>query len=343
MSPLPPALLRRLTQAPAAQAWPAAVAHALAVCSRPLDAAHAVGEVVRRERQLAALDNALAGCAWELWQELPANVPSTVQRLVQWWAQPYGGKAVLLLDGLSLRELPWLLQGAAQHGFTQHGVAATACEQPGNTQPFARALGFGSRSALRHNGAGAAHKLQPARTECTALPWSDCAALLDATPNWLFWHEWPDSQLHDGAGAGQGLDLLARHAAEQLTSDAFWAFVRKLAQGRRLVITSDHGYAATGYFPDADGPVAEYLKRRFGSSRSSVVAGAVGDAFADATSPFLPPVALQSSGAHGTHDQALGRRKWKSPGGYPTLAHGGLTLLEVLSPFVELELSVPPA
>lgn len=334
MSPLPPALLRQITQAPAAQAWPAAVAHALAVCSRPLDTAHAVGDVVRRERELAALDNALAGCAWELWHELPANVPSTAQRLLQWWAQAYGGKAVLLLDGLSLRELPWLLQGAAQHGFTLHGVVATACERPGNTQPFAKALGFGSRSALQHNAAGAAHKLQPARTESAALPWPDCAALLDATPNWVFWHEWPDSQLHDGAGAGQGLDLLARHAAEQLTSDAFWAFVRKLAQGRRLVITSDHGYAATGYFPDADGPVAEYLKRRFGSSRHSAGAG-MG---ADETSPFLPPVALQTTGAHGKHHQALGRRKWKSPGGYPTLAHGGLTLLEVLSPFVELSL-----
>ena len=33
---------------------------------------------------------------------------------------------------------------------------------------------------------------------------------------------------------------------------------------------------------------------------------------------------------------ALGRRKWKSQGGYPTLAHGGLSLLEVLTPWVEM-------
>ena len=34
---------------------------------------------------------------------------------------------------------------------------------------------------------------------------------------------------------------------------------------------------------------------------------------------------------------ALGRRKWKCQGGYPTLTHGGLSLLETLSPFIELE------
>lgn len=33
---------------------------------------------------------------------------------------------------------------------------------------------------------------------------------------------------------------------------------------------------------------------------------------------------------------ALGRRKWKSQGGYPTLTHGGLSLLEVAVPFIEL-------
>jgi hypothetical protein len=31
-----------------------------------------------------------------------------------------------------------------------------------------------------------------------------------------------------------------------------------------------------------------------------------------------------------------GRRKWKSAGGYPTLIHGGLSVLEVAVPFIEL-------
>jgi hypothetical protein len=95
-----------------------------------------------------------------------------------------------------------------------------------------------------------------------------------------------------------------------------------------LVITSDHGYAATGYFPDVDGDVGQFLKMGFSSGRSKPGAGDTG--------PFVPPVALQIAGPHGAHLLALGRRKWRSPGGYPTLTHGGLSLLEVLSPFVEL-------
>lgn len=321
-------LLHELTHAPAAQAWPAVVAHALAVCSAPLAPATAVGQVTRRERELGVLDTLLCGCAWELWQELPDCVESTAERLVRWWAEEPGAKAVLLLDGLSLRELPWLLHGAMRRGYTVHATQATLCERPGHTQPFAKALGFAGRSALAHNGAGAAHRLHGARTECAALPWADCAALVDAHPHWVFWHEWPDRQMHDGAGAGQGLDLLTRHVAEQLTSDAFWAFVARLAQGRRLVITSDHGYAATGYFADADDRAKAVLRPTFGARRSTAGTGDAGE--------LLPPVMLAATGNHGDHMQVQGRWKWPSPGGYPTLAHGGLTLLEVFSPYLEL-------
>ena len=59
---------------------------------------------------------------------------------MRWWRETYGAKAVLILDGLSLRELPWLLQGAKAHGFTTHEVSANASELPGETDEFARAL-----------------------------------------------------------------------------------------------------------------------------------------------------------------------------------------------------------
>ena len=185
-------------------------------------------------------------------------------------------------------------------------------------------------SSDQANGGGLAHRLQPAQTETIDLPWKDCEGLVDnasGAKNWVFWHHWPDAKLHD-YGAGQGLELLTRDAAQQLSSDDFWSFIERLATGRRLVITSDHGYAATGYFPDADGEVASHLKQTFSSGRSKAGNGDAG--------PFVPPVALQIDSPHGAHLLALGRRKWRSQGGYPTLTHGGLSLLEVLSPFVEL-------
>ncbi len=329
-------ILQRLTQGTAADAWRFIIERTLEIASRPLAEGNAPGEVVKRDRETGELDLFLASSGWDLWRcfgrpEI-SGVERTSDRLARWWAEPsYGtARAVLVLDALSLRELPWLLQGAKERGFTLHGVAATASELPGETNEFARALGLASRSQLQANGGGLTHKLQPAQTESIDLPWKDCEGLVgnaSGAKNWVFWHHWPDAKLHD-YGAGQGLELLTKDAAQQLSSDDFWAFVERLATGRRLVITSDHGYAATGYFPDADGDVAAHLKQIFSSGRSKAGNGDVG--------PFVPPVALQIDSPHGAHLLALGRRKWRSQGGYPTLTHGGLSLLEVLSPFVEL-------
>lgn len=320
--------LQALTQGSDADAWRVIVDQAVEIASKPLATNNAPSEIVRRDREIGALDLFLSSSGWDLWQAFSKSVERTSDRLTRWWSEPFSAKAVLILDGLSLRELPWLLQGAKERGFTIRDVAVCASELPGETDEFARALGFASRSKLQNNGAGLAHKLQIAATESVDLPWQDCEALIGNAPNQIFWHHWPDAKLHDDSGAGQGLEMLAKDAAEQLTSDDFWHFVARLATGRRLVITSDHGYAATGLFPDADGEAKTFLKQTFASGRSKVGGGDCG--------PFVPPVALQISNDHGTHLLALGRRKWPSQGGYPTLAHGGLSLLEVLSPFVEL-------
>lgn len=324
-------VLRSLTKGTPEDAWRVIIEKAIEIAAKPLAAGNAPSEVTKRDREIGTLDHFLSTSGWDLWQAFGDTVERTSDRLVRWWAEPYSAKAVLILDGLSLRELPWLLQGAKERGFTLHEVTANASELPGETNEFARALGFGSRSQLQNNGGGLANKLAPIRTECVDMPWKDCAGLIDAAQgakNWMFWHEWPDKKVHDGSGAGQGLDTLTRDAADQLSSDDFWAFVERLAEGRRLVITSDHGYAATGLFFDAPDEQAAFLKATFKSGRS--VSGAANPG------PFVPPVATRINSLHGAHLLAVGRWKWRSQGGYPTLAHGGLSLLEVLSPFVEL-------
>lgn len=321
-------VLQSLATGSDGDAWRIIIKRAVEIASKPLARGNAPSEVIKRERDIGTLDNFLSSSGWDLWQAFGSTVERTSDRLSRWWSEPYSAKAVLILDGLSLRELPWLLQGAKERGFTLHEVAANASELPSETNPFARALGFGSRSQLQNNSGGLNHRLQPSNTECVDMPWKDCAGLINSAPNWVFWHQWPDSKVHDGSGAGQGLDILTREAAEQLSSEDFWAFVERLATGRRLVITSDHGYAATGYFPDAEGEVGNFLKKTFASGRSATGGGEPG--------PFVPPVALKINSPHGAHLLAVGRWKWKSQGGYPTLTHGGLSLLEVLSPFVEL-------
>lgn len=321
-------ILHTLTKGTPEDAWRIIINKAVEIASKPLAADNAPSEVIKRDREIGVLDHFLSSSGWDLWQVFGNTVERTSDRLVRWWAEPYSAKAVLILDGLSLRELPWLLQGAQERGFTLHEVTAHASELPGETNEFARALGFNSRSQLQNNGGGQSHSFQSAHTECVDMAWKDCAGLINTVPNWVFWHHWPDSKVHDSSGAGQGLDILTRDVAEQLSSDDFWTFVERLATGRRLVITSDHGYAATGYFSDADGDVGQFLKKTFSSGRSKVGS--------DDTGPFVPPVAMQINSPHGPYLLAVGRWKWKSQGGYPTLTHGGLSLLEVLSPFIEI-------
>lgn len=331
--PLPLSLLRRLQTETPKRAWTTLFQHAWEVCSQPLIAAKASQEVTRRNEALGAADLFLATAGWELWRSYEDEVERTANTLVRWWNENGSNRAVLVLDALSLREVPWLLEGARARGYTLHQARATGAELPADTTPFAEALGFSSRSALQNNGGAGKGRLQDAATESTDLPWEDCAAQLNFSKDWLLWHHWPDERLHELAVPGRGLDPLTREAAEKLSSAGFWKLVHVMTSGRRLVITADHGYAASGHFPDTvDAGQARYLKERFGSGRWAKQAS-LGDLPAGA---WVPPIDLQLQTAHADASFALGRRKWKSQGGYPTLAHGGLSLLEVAVPFIEL-------
>lgn len=327
-------LIQKLQNEPAGDAWRSILEHAWGLCTQPIVDGKAEAEVMRRDRALADVDLYLATAGWDLWSQYEASVPLTADVLADWWQQQAsgggvgGGRAVLVLDALSLRETPWLIAGAEARGFTVANAKATGAELPPDTTPFAKALGFGQRSSLGNNQAGLAHKLTGARTETTDIDWQSCAGMIGSEPDWVFWHHWPDKDVHDFADAGEGLRPLVRKADEYLRSDAFWALVSRLAEGRRLVITSDHGYAASELFPDASTEQSDYLKRVYKSGRWN---GAAQDAGA-----WVPPIDLLLDTRHGRHLFVNGRRKWKSAGGYPTLTHGGLSVLEVVVPFIEL-------
>jgi hypothetical protein len=325
---LPLALVRTLAKATAKDAWSAIFQYAWEVCRRPLTPSAAPGEITKRDRETAALDLFLAAAGWDLWKEFEASAPATAEALTSWWAGRSTGRGILILDGLSLREVPWLLQGAEKRGYKVHASRATASELPGETSSFAHALGFSGRAALENNGAGSSHRLKKARTETLGIPWADAVKVIDAKPDWVLWHHWPDNRVHDLAVAGQGLEKLTVEVAQELATDAFWSLVERMSTGRRLVITSDHGYAATGLFADAPDDQAKHLREALKSGRSAP--GQSDDP------PWVPPVQLTLTTKHGANRFALGRRKWKSQGGYPTLTHGGLTVLEVASPFIEL-------
>ena len=329
MTTLPLGLLRTLHKAPPDQAWRALFEWAWETCRPKMSIADAANETSRRDSVLAPADLFLATAGWDLWTQYHASAPRISERLAVWWRGRAQGRAVLILDGLSLREAPWVLHGATERGYAVHSAEASGAELPADTTPFAQALGFSQRSALENNGGGDTHVLPDARTDSVDLPWRECVDVIDASPDWVLWHHWPDTRLHALSTPGRGLTALAKEAAVALTSDDFWALVERLTTGRRLVVTGDHGYAASGLFPDTvDAEQAAHLKARFKSGRSASCDGS--------PSRWTPPIDVSLDSPRGPCAFVLGRRKWRSPGGYPTLTHGGLSLLEVAVPFLEL-------
>lgn len=325
---LPYGLLQTLQSSSAEVAWSAIFNHAWNVCSLPLEAQRPDSEVIRRDKAVGHLDLFLATAGWDLWESYESSVPRTSSRLADWWPKQDGGKTVLILDALSLREAPWILQGATTRGYKIHQAGVTGAELPADTTPFAKALGFSQRSALSNNGAGGSHRLAGATTESTDMAWKDCADLIGSQPDWVFWHHWPDHRLHDFDEPGKGLSTLTKEAEDHLTGEDFWCLIDRLTTGRRLVITADHGYAASGLFPDSNTEETEYLKNRFKSGRCTSGKSLLGH--------WVPPIDINLHTEHGDNSFVLGRRKWKSTGGYPTLTHGGLSVLEVAVPWVEL-------
>lgn len=322
-------LLDAITQGSSQQAWSEIANHLWTVFSSPIPSGVADSELVKRDRSITELENTISGACWDLWGSFETCVPKASEGILDFWNRIHGGKAVLILDGLSLRETPWLLEQASERGYQVHSAEAKGSELPCETSPFAKALGFSQRSALENNSAGLSHKLSGAATESSNLNWQDCAGLVGHSQSVVFWHHYPDARMHDLSVPGEGLHKLAREINEHLTSDEFWSFVDRLSTGRRLVITSDHGYAACGLFPDlSDKDQVEYMKGLFKSGRAAANSVELGS--------WVPPIDLPLTTTHGTHRFVLGRRKWKSAGGYPTLHHGGLSLLEVFVPFVEL-------
>lgn len=327
--PLTSDLLTKTTGEPADKAWAAIIDHLWQEFSAYIPAAAVDAEVVKRDRSLTELDNIISGSAWDLWNDFETVVPKASKAIVDFWTETQGGKAVLILDGLSLREVPWILEQAKKRGYALKEAGVRASELPPETTPFANSLGFGQRSSLDNNGAGSAHKLKGAFTVSCNLPWQECVDQVGSQEAIFFWHHWPDKRMHELAEPGAGLHKLAKEVHAGLTSDDFWFFVDRLCTGRKLLVTGDHGYAATGMFPDlTDKDQVNYMKSLFKSGRFT-------DEKSDDGS-LVPPIDLQLTSTHGEHRYVLGRRKWKSAAGYPTLQHGGLSLLEVLVPLVIL-------
>lgn len=324
-----PNLLGRLLTETAETAWPLIFEELWNWLSLPIKGDPA-SELVKRDKLVESLDLVLSSSAWDLWQGFETFAPSNAKQIETFWSNAPNGKAVLVLDALSLREAPWLLDGAAKHGFEIKQAKACASALPSDTTSFAKLLGLPQRSVLSA-GSVSSFKLTGATTALFGQPWMECAATLPNSTALFVWHEWPDSLLHDYSAPGKGLAPFAQAVASILQKEEFWSFVDRLATGRSVVITSDHGYAASGQFADVHDPAQkEYLVSNYGAERFL-------SSGSQERSVWSPPLDLPLQTTRGAHRFVLGRRSWNVAGGRKNLAHGGISLLEVASPYIELQ------
>lgn len=286
-------------------------------------------------------DRLLSEAAWELWGAYPNSARKTSDELIKWTggkalvdlskAGDYNdnhsspsSKAVLILDAFSLRELSILLGAAEARDIKPLQIKVTGSECPSTTDHFAKALGLPSRSSLDNNAKPGTFRLfsKDCYTDVLQVPFEDCG--IPPTPNVVLWHSWFDDLIHLQQ---KNPDQINKIAQQILQGDGFWKFINKLRQGRDLVITSDHGYAVSKRFSsEVEAPEAvEILKKTFSASR-----------YKPATEPWqmklMPPIVMEYNNQY----VVMGQRKWKVQGGFPQICHGGLSLLEVAVPFLEL-------
>jgi len=299
-----------------------------------------LGELAMNGTNSAALhqetvipDRLLAESAWNLWEDFPAHAPSVVNELKQFWVSAsLAGTAVLIVDGLSLRELLPLLTAMNDRGIKPVRTLVRAAEVPTETNQFAAALGISGRAKLSNNQPPSTFIFNGPDVHCDVLeaPFADCVGSVPVSPRLFLWHTWPDEALlHLHEDNPQGPMIIVDESRTQLASDGFWGFVNRMRKGRRLVITSDHGYATSKWFSSkvTDDDSVKLLRQFFGAKRC--VRENPGNPW---PRRHLPPLVCRHNGWL----SVMGQRKWDVQGGFPHLCHRGLSLLEAAVPFIEL-------
>ncbi len=300
-----------------------------ALCQVALD----LGKPSAIDKATILPDRLLAESAWTLWDEFAACAPDVIGGLKQFWVRSAPtGTAVLVLDALSLRELPSIVKGAKQRNIVPMAIEVRGSETPTETDRFAAALGLPGRAKLFNNQAPGSFVFsgEDTHTDVLDAPFPDCVSLIPAAPRIFVWHKWPDEPLiHLYDRQDDGPEVVAKQTMQQLTSDGFWSLVDRLRQGRRLVITGDHGYAVSKSFSGeiTDPDTVRLLRETFGARRCAVESP-------DKPWPrrHLPPLVCRRDGRL----MVMGQRKWSVQGGFPHLCHGGLSLLEAAVPYIEL-------
>lgn len=210
------------------------------------------------ESKVNELEEIISSAAYRLYDEFLGEVPHDrdVSEIIE-GEEPF---AIVIFDGLSLREIPALLNLAQTSGFVVQETGASYSALPTETTDFIEhRLKFGSispsqlpkRKGLREKGITTYYYDNPNQQH-----------LLDHNSRGLLlWSAFPDNTYSDsGARFPQHFEQIS-----QLLETAWLNTVQQIPRGRKILVTSDHGYVYLGSglsFPRSNTelrPLSEYL------------------------------------------------------------------------------------
>ena len=234
--------------------------------------------------------------------------------------------AVIVLDGLSLREVPILLELAGSTGYNVDSFSTSRAALPSETMDFVSAqLGLN----------GVAPSQLPSRKELKAE--NIAVFYLNSETNWisapgndkniLIWSSFPDNTYSD---SGARFASHFEHIAARM-KNIWMSTVQQIPSGYQIVITSDHGYIFfdSGTSFDLNSSDKQELNRFFGNDRYKKVEPGI-----------LTP---DSKYIHCLDGQDIvmikGRVRTAGTGKAASIKykHGGLSLMEMVTPWIELK------
>ena len=237
--------------------------------------------------------------------------------------------AVVVFDGLSLREIPIILKLSEKSGLTVKSIDCTSAAIPCETFDYVeRELGCGriAPSQLPGRKELAGKGISVIYTNNITQGISDNSG----SNALMIWSSFPDNTYKD---SGAKFENHFENIHVQFET-AWINTVQQIKEKKRIIITSDHGYIFLG--TGMDFPLASQEKEMrelnayFGNDRYAFLSE-------NPDPPMSDNIIID------THKQVAmlkGRVKTRSTGEAATrlYKHGGLSLMEMLTPWIELEI-----
>ncbi len=276
------------------------------------------------ERQTNDLEEVLAAAAPRVYDELLS--PPSPDRDVHAFLTMVPGCSIVIFDGLSLREIPVLRSLAAQSQKRIETISYSLAAVPSETVDFIdQRLKLGKvapvqlpqRRELKDGGIGAYYYSHPNQQHQLD---SDASAL-------LLWSSFPDQTYSDsGARFVQHFEQI-----HKMLETAWQNTVQQIPKGRKILITSDHGYVyfGSGLCFARDRASLRPLSGFLGGERHRKLSG-------QEAPPDHPDLAI----IEGKNLAILRGRvqpHFQGPASNKLYRHGGLSLMEMLTPWIVLE------